>query len=329
MNIYITLDYELFFGKHSGSVENCIIKPTEALLKIVNPLKIKFTCFVDVGYLVKLEEQKEKYTQLKKDYQKITAQIKNLANQGHGMELHIHPHWEDSHFNGKEWVFDTSRYKLADFSSDKVHEIVTKYTKTLTKISGQAPKAYRAGGWSAQPFKEIGKALLKNNVRIDSTVFPKGYYNSSAQYYDFRKVAQFNTDYCFSEDLVKENPEGDFKEIPISSYKVSPFFFWKFAYHKLKKQSQHRAFGDGSAIAKTKKDTFRLMLAPSHSVVSIDGYKASFIQEAYYWYKKNTKSMANFVLIGHPKAFTPYALKKLDEFLKTSHKNNHFKTFQD
>lgn len=94
MNIYITLDYELFFGKHSGSVENCIIKPTEALLKIVNPLKIKFTCFVDVGYLVKLEEQKEKYTQLKKDYQKITAQIKNLANQGHGMELHIHPHWK-------------------------------------------------------------------------------------------------------------------------------------------------------------------------------------------------------------------------------------------
>lgn len=328
MNIYITLDYELFFGKHSGSVENCIIKPTEELLKLVKPFGIKFTCFVDVGYLVKLEEQKEKYPQLQEDYHKITRQIKFLADHGHGIELHIHPHWEDSFYNGKGWVFDTSRYKLSDFPSEEVERIVTLYTQTLTRISGKSPKAYRAGGWSAQPFKEIGNALLKNNITIDSTVFPKGNYDSEDQYYDFRQVAQFNTNYRFSEDLVKENPNGVFQEIPISSYSVSPFFFWKFAYHKLRKQNQHQAFGDGSAISKTKKDTLRLMLLPSNSVVSIDGYKASFIQKAYQWYAKNTNVNANFVLIGHPKAFTPYSLKMLHEFLEKVSLKNNFKTFQ-
>ena len=189
MNIYITLDYELFFGTKSGSVDNCIIKPTEALLKIVEPYDIKFVFFVDVGYLVKLEEHKEQYSELQDDYLKITSQIKYLAKKGHGIELHIHPHWEDSYYDGNDWAFDTSRYKLADFSSEKIERIVTKYTKSLTRISGQTPKAYRAGGWSAQPFKEIGKALKANDIYIDSTVFPGGYYESSAQYYDFRKYS--------------------------------------------------------------------------------------------------------------------------------------------
>jgi len=324
MNIYITLDYELFFGAKSGSVENCIIKPTEALLAIVNPYDIKFTCFVDVGYLVKLEEQKKEHPQLQEDYKKVTRQIKELSDNGHGIELHIHPHWEDSHFNGTDWVFDTSRYKLADFSSDEIKRIVTQYTETLTRISGKPPEAYRAGGWSAQPFAEIGKALLKNNITIDSTVFPKGYYNSPDQYYDFRTIEQYKTKYRFSESLVEENHNGKFKEIPISSYTVSPFFFWKFAYHKLKKQEKHRPFGDGAAMAKTKKDVFKLMLSSSNSVVSIDGYKASFLQKAYKLYQKHTKPEGNFVIIGHPKAFTPYSLEKLKLFIEKEHQNNTF-----
>ena len=57
MNIYITLDYELFFGPDSGTVENCIIEPTEQLLNIVDPLGVKFVCFVDSGYLLALEKQ--------------------------------------------------------------------------------------------------------------------------------------------------------------------------------------------------------------------------------------------------------------------------------
>jgi len=328
MNIYITLDYELFFGTKSGSVENCIIKPTEALLAIVNPYNIKFTCFVDVGYLVKLEEQKQKHQQLQEDYKKITQQIKHLAEDGHGIELHIHPHWEDSYFNGTNWVFDTSRYKLADFSSEEINSIVTQYTKTLTRIAGKPPKAYRAGGWSAQPFAEIGKALLKNNIKIDSTVFPKGYYNSPDQFYDFRNINQYQTEYNFSENLVEEDPNGSFKEIPISSYTVSQFFFWKFAYHKLKKQKKHQSFGDGAAMAKTKKDMLKLMLLPSNSVVSIDGYKASFLQRAYQSYHKHTKAKGDFVIIGHPKAFTAYSLEKLKLFIEKEHQNNTFVLYE-
>src|SRR5690606_34558441 len=116
MNIYISLDSELFFGSQSGSVEKCIIEPTETLLEIVNPYNIKFVCFVDAGYLCALERFKDKYPQLNDDYQKVSKQVRGLAREGHGIELHIHPHWEDTIYDGEKWIFDTSRYKLSDFS---------------------------------------------------------------------------------------------------------------------------------------------------------------------------------------------------------------------
>ena len=65
MNIYITLDYELFFGPKSGTVNKCIIEPIEKLLKIVDPLNVKIVCFVDSGYLLALEKQMEKYSDRK------------------------------------------------------------------------------------------------------------------------------------------------------------------------------------------------------------------------------------------------------------------------
>lgn len=326
MNIYITLDYELFFGK-SGSVDNCIINPTNKLLEIVNPYNIKLNLFVDVGYLVKLKAQKNEFSQLEKDYQKVSEQLQHLSQQGHCIELHIHPHWEDSYFDGKEWVFDTSRYKLKDFPETEVHDIVTKYTAILKEITGKNPVAYRAGGWSIQPFKHLKKALADNDVFIDSTVFPQGYHNSKHQFFDFRKVPQFKTHYRFSDQIDQEDSTGKFTEIPISSYKVSPLFFWKFALKKLQKSTENQAFGNGYAVAKPKAEILRMLTTSSYSVASIDGYKTSYLEKSFRKYQKNCNVSDNFVIIGHPKAFSLYSLKKTKEFIKNNHQNNTFKTF--
>lgn len=327
MKIYITLDYELFFGKESGSAECCILQPTEDILKILDPLGVKMTCFVDVGYLIRLEDQQDEFPSLRSDYEKVTEQIRRLATNGHGMELHIHPHWEDSYYDGERWIFDHSRYKLSDFSEEEVMEIVTRYKNTLERISGYTPQAYRAGGWSAQPFLPIKKALEKNEVYIDSTVYSNGYYQSEFQSFDFREVPQFKTQYPFSEDLTLEDPSGKFTEIPISSQQVSPLFFWRFALTKLRKQPKHRPYGNGSSVKMSDDQIFRLLTRPSHSVVSVDGYKASIIQKAFRKYVKKTENKGNFVLIGHPKAFTPYSLKRLAQFVKDTHKDHQYVIF--
>lgn len=328
MNIYLTLDYELFFGSESGSVDKCIIKPTKAILDIVNPHNIKIVCFVDAGYLIALEKQKGEYPQLKIDFDKVTQQIKDLSDNGHGIELHVHPHWEDSFFDGKKWIFNTKRYKLSDFTREEVLDIITQYNNVLKKITGKSPVAYRAGGWSAQPFVNIKKALEENNIFIDSTVYPKGYYNSDNQAFDFQDIPEYKSQYNFSFDLTKEDKKGKFIEIPISSTKVSPLFFWKFALKKFFKQKKDIPFGDGKAVGMSKKELLRLMSSYSYSVVSIDGFKASLLKKSLKKYIKNTKNKGNFVLIGHPKAFTEYSLNKVSQFINNNKHKHQFITYK-
>lgn len=329
MNNFITLDYELFFGPKSGTPEKCILEPTRALLKILDPHNIKFTAFVDSGYLLALQRQAGDYPELQDDFNRIASQLRDLGNQGHGIELHVHPHWEDSFYDGKKWVIESTRYKLADFSPNEVIDIVSRYNDILKSIVGYAPVAYRAGGWCVQPFPPIGTALAKNNIYIDSTVYPNGYYRSSNQHFDFRNAPAYCTKYSFSEDPVRPETGGQFMEIPISSIRLSPIFFWRFAFLRLSGYKQHLAYGDGAAIGMSRKEMVRLLTRPSYSVVSIDGYKVSFLEKAFRNYKKATQDQGNFVMIGHPKSFTPYSLDKLRKFIERHQKNHNYMTYRN
>ena len=119
MKIYITLDYEIYFGENHGTVEKCILSPTEELIRIGERTGGKFVFFVDIGFLVKLDEYRKKFPVLEQDYQAVTGQLKRLSELGHDLQLHIHPHWEDSYFNGEKWVINVKRYKLSDFSENE------------------------------------------------------------------------------------------------------------------------------------------------------------------------------------------------------------------
>lgn len=328
MNIFITLDYELFFGSMSGTAQQCMIEPTQALLDILDPYGIKASFFVDTGYLYALSRQKDEYDQVREDFESIWAQLKKLTEDGHGLELHVHPHWEDSYFDGQKWIMDTSRYKLSDFSDTEVVDIITKHVALLTDISAVKPTAYRAGGWCVQPFPNIAKALKKNNIEIDSSVYPGGYYCSENQQFDFREAPRFITEYTFEEHPTIPKENGSFTEIPISSLRVQPTFYWRFAIHKLRQATQHRPFGNGNPVTGPFSEKIRLLTRPSFSVVSIDGYKSTLLKKALKLYSKKAGSHPNLVLIGHPKAFTPYSLRKLKQFIEETRRSHNYTTFR-
>lgn len=320
MNIFLTLDYELFFGTNSGTQEKSIIYPTNRLLEILNKYNIKASFFIDSGYLIKLDEHRNKYDVLEKDYQNIISQIKKLSASGHDIQLHIHPHWEDSYYDGKKWVIDTTRYRIHMFSDDEIDDIVYRYKKVLVNIIGDRVFAFRAGGWCIQPFDKLKNALKKYNIWLDSTVFYDGKNDSVTHYFDFTNAPKKDI-WKFEDDPIVEDIDGFFIEIPISSYRVSLLFFWKLAFAKKLGGDRHKAFGDGGVAGGSKWDKIRMLTQPTNSVVSIDGYKASFLQNAFDEFNKN-KEHKNFVVIGHPKAMSEYSLGKLEEFIKINLKNN-------
>lgn len=318
MKVVLTFDYELFFGNKSGTLENCILKPTEVLMQLGQKYNVNFVFFVDSGYLIKLKEFKKKYKTLQKDYDNLISQIEKLNSLEHSIQLHIHPHWEDSYYDGSKWIFDTSRYRLHSFDEKTIEEIVFNYKKVLTDIVGDKVFAFRAGGWSIQPFNKIKNALKTNNIWLDSTVFYGGYNKSATHFIDFRK-APFKDFWKFEDDILIEDNNGFFTEIPISSWYYSPLFFWKFAYTKKFNSNEHKIFGDGVPVGASKKDIIKMLIKGAYSPVSTDGYKSKMLQKAYNYYKN--KNFKYFVTIGHPKALSEFALKNLESFIAKNHQN--------
>lgn len=326
VNTYLTLDYELFFGK-SGSAERSIIYPTNKLISILNKHDAKAVFFVDIGYLIRLKEQMCFEPKLRNDFDKVKEQIQTLANEDHDIQLHIHSHWEDAFIENGDWKFPMKHYRLHSYSEEKIYDIITKYTNALEEISGQQAFAFRAGGWCIQPFDKLRKGLLKANIKIDSTVFKGGKNIHGSHFYNFENAPELD-EWFFSKDPCVVDVGGDFKEIPITSYKVSPLFFWKMIYFKKFGGNNHKQFGDGYAVKNDLSQKLRLLFRTTNTVVSIDGYKASYLESAFNRKKKATPN-GNFVVIGHPKAFSEYSLNKLDSFLENNKSYMNIKTFMD
>ena len=326
--VFITLDYELFFGKNSGTQYNSVIHPTNKLLEILNKHQVKASFFVDSGYLIKLKEFKNSNAELDKDYQEITKQIKKLSEEGHDIQLHIHPHWEDSFFENGKWNINTERYRLEFFNQEEANVIIDNYTSVLKEYAINEIFTFRAGGWCIQPFEKFVPGFKKNNIYLDSTIYQNGKNNSKTHFFNFKNSP--NKSYWrFENDPLKENINGFFHEIPISSLKVSPLFFWKLVWRKKNGMTKHKPFGDGSAAGGSRWDKIRMLSTFSNTVVSIDGFKSSLLQKGFDKFQKSSDKFGNFVIIGHPKALSEYSLEKLDEFIEQNKTNVNFYTYSD
>ena len=325
MRVFLTLDYEVFFGRETGSVQRTLLDPTDALLRIADRHRAKLVFFVDAGFIGRLRTEKSKSPALARDYDAMVRQVRGLARTGHEIQLHIHPHWEDSRWTPGGWRIDTARYALHAFEPPAIDEIVSRYAATLRDIAGpKSAYAYRAGGWVIQPFAKLRNALRNAGVTIDSTVYAGGRSDGAVQPFDFR-AAPAKSRWRFDDDPLVERDDGPFLEMPIASRRLGPAFFWKLACAKKLGGARHRAFGDGQPIALESGDLVRKLTRPSASVVSIDGYKASFLRAAADDYRR--RGMEDFVVIGHPKALTRYSLDQLDAFLGSRPRGDAVHTF--
>ncbi len=310
MNVLFTLDYELFLGSDTGTVENCLIKPLDLMTSVDDGrYSLKFTIFVDAVYLFKLYSYKDIYPSMADDLKKISKHLRLLQSSGHDIQLHIHPHWYYSEYNGKFWLLDNNHYKLSDLSEAEASTIFKKSKLFLDSIIGKKTTVFRAGGFSAQPTVLLKHLFDENGINVDSSVCPGMSYCSSHQEYDYTSVPEKDVWY-FCDDICKESNTGVL-EVPIGTYKLLPIFWWKYVVTRIFKESRHTTYGDGISVRATESSVMERLTKKSTGLVTIDGYKISYLKKAYDEYKK--KEHNYFCVIGHPKLATPYSIKKMKE----------------
>lgn len=326
MNIFLTLDYELFFGTVPGSVRKCMIEPTNELRRISKEYNVKMVFFVDVGFLVRSEMYADAEPTVRSELNLVKQQINDLVQEGHDIQLHIHPHWEKSFFKQGKWEINTTgAYKLDDFSDEEIERIIISYKNYLDQLIGYSTTCFRAGGWCIQPFNRLEKVFRELGLKFDSSVFPGGKFLSPHYNFDFT-MAPHKSKYKFNSDVCIEEKNGYFTEYTISSWKYSPLFYWRLYILGRLDPVNHKMLGDGIFLSQPgRKRSVLTNFTWNH--VSVDGYYASKLHKCYSEFRN--RGLEEMVIIGHPKSLTRYSIRQLEQFVAKVYKESEFTTFKE
>lgn len=249
----LTFDYELFLGEKSGTVQECIIKPTNQLIKILVKNNIKAVFFIDTTFLIRLKEVAQSNILAKKDYESICTQLKQLANNNQYIFIHLHPHWLDAQYEVKTntWsLTNSSKYKVASLDDKTAEELFSQSIQLLSDIT-QLPKqkfiGYRAGGWSIQPFSKFKKLFLQNGIKYEFSVIPGKLILSDTLEYNFVNAPQ-KIKYYFEDDVCKEEENGSFTQITISTIYLNKIFLRVGYYYNRIKYKFYKSAFKGSTV---------------------------------------------------------------------------------
>lgn len=333
MNGYITLDYELFMGE-AGTPEKCLIEPMNHLTKVVDRYGIKMNVFVDAAYLLRVRELMGDYPQLQKDFDTVTNHVKQLDAEGHAIQLHLHPQWCYSTYDGENWHLDFDHYKLSDMPLEEQKQLIHDGVQLLNSLITRKVTAYRAGGYSVENFPELYETFLNEGIIVDSSVSPGEKKKGKFQTFDYRNTPS-KSSYRFSYSHKKEDKNGDMIEYPLSViimpsifYLINKVFGEKRAvgpnYPRTKWGDGHSVYSKvggsrlDSLIAKIKKLCGKKAIS-SHieDGINVEKVYAQMIKK---------KDWNDFVVIGHPKLLSPYSIHLFDIFLE-KHSEIEFKLF--
>lgn len=332
MNIYITLDYELGMGRITGTPEKCLVEPMSHLTEMTDKYDIKMNVFVDAAYLLKMRKLKDQYPQLQKDYNTVTNHIRKLDVEGHSIQLHLHPQWLYSAFNGKEWELDIDHYKLSDMPLEEQKQLIVDGTSLLNSIITRKVTAFRAGGYSIENFSDLYDTFLSVGITIDTSVLRGEYAYGKYQTYDYRRVPD-KTTWKFNKNHKEEDPQGKMTEYPISTIVLPAvrYLLNKKASHKELSNitSSRQKWGNGVGIGYPG-NKYQILMKKARMFFGNKSIRATVEGaadlEKVYKYTSLYYKGDDFVIIGHPKAISPYSIDVIERFIN-SHPEIEFKLF--
>lgn len=327
--VTLTIDYEVFLGKETGSVKECMIEPTDKLISFLKNNNSKMTVFWDVLHYYRLHQLENDFPELKEDKSLIKRQILELAEKGHDIQLHIHPHWLDAKYENGKWVFKYDRFSLhklsAENEEDNINTIIGCFTIAKNLMQDLIRKTnpdykittFRAGAYLIEPFNKLKDAFIENDIKIDSSVCPDFSNDNHMFSFDFSNYPTEDI-YRFDSTLKKTNDEGEFVEIPITTVKIPVLknliftVIRKLKYPNL--ENARKGIGSGYSINSTKKSILgkllHILIQPKVTQFTTDG---NFKEKFNYIFKQVPE---NSTMILHPKLLNEHTLNLIREYIR-------------
>jgi hypothetical protein len=298
----ITFDYEVFLGRRTGTIENCVIKPTSAILKILNQNNAKAIFFVDTTWLLFLKEN------FPSDFQLVAGQLKDIIEAGSSVELHLHTQWLDAYKNEDQVGFNSfDRYRLHSLTQPEINELFKKSVDLLQSITKKNISCFRAGGWCIEPFDRLKEAFEMTGLIYDFSVVPGVTLKENRNYdFDFSQVP-IRDFYKFDSNINHQDEEGAFVEFPLTTYFNNPLY--RICNKVLLKLRHDKIFGDGTGIKERSVSGFlHQMIRFSKEKLSLDKTSSLVFK---YLVSSHLRNNRLIIIVSHPKMLSNEGLNNL------------------
>lgn len=323
--IILTLDYELFLGAESGSVEKCMIEPIKDLMSLLNLHNSKMTIFWDILHYHRLIELSSTNEECKKDLNRIKDSITGLVEDGHDMQMHIHSHWINSEYRDGKWQMKYDLYPIHSLEKDlaqpgQLMDYLQKAKLLMEEtISPVKPDykvtTFRAGGFLLEPFDKLKEAFKLLGIQIDSSVLPGVIYDSGGfTSFDY-KLYPKKTFYRFENSPSEEAENGSFIEVPITTVKINPlhnFYFRILERTRYQSLNSNLAGTSLNSFIYKKKSLAEKIFSLFKPVTMQFTLDSNFEEKINYMLKKSPE---NSVMILHSKLFTQYHSRILKDMI--------------
>jgi hypothetical protein len=333
VNVIFTLDYEIH-GNGEGCPWELMVEPTNRLLRLFDRFGARLTIMADIGEILKFKEYVRKSGRDDYHFQDIVDQLQQAVRGGHDVQLHIHSSYFNATHDGVRWAQDWSEYNFAGLGLDRMDQMIKLGKDFLESIIRPVKPDYRctvfrAANWSVSPSANVVRALVKNQIRIDTSVFKFGRREGLVNF-DYGQAASEMLPWRADEEAIwRHSPQGSLWEVPIyaESRRLGAFLstnriyrFLSGHFHRVPKQLQ--ASSDSGSAKNNKQPPAKRwlsLLAEKHA------WKADFNQctgrqliralSGAADRHPNAGSTVPFVLIGHSKLFTSWNERTLCPFL--------------
>jgi len=221
LKILFTLDYEIH-GNGEGCARELMVEPVTRLRRLFEEYGARLTIMADMAEILKFKQFADQHGRDDYYYHDIVAQLQGAVRGGHDAQLHLHASYFNATHDGRRWIQDWSEYNFAGLGLERMDQVVRIGKAGLESLLQPAAPDYRcfvfrAANWSVNPGRNVVRTLLKNGIRIDTSIFKYG-----------RRRGLVNFDYARADhalipwrvgpdDLCARDDRGSLWEFPIYS----------------------------------------------------------------------------------------------------------------
>jgi len=166
-------DWELS-GNGSGDIRRLQFEPMRRLVGIYNRLGIRGSFNAEVMQQITFRQYQDQHKHLKVLADEWDDIVRETFRQGHDIQLHVHPQWQNAEYKDGRWQL-SSDWSILNYSREAALQMLRHSKEYLENLLKDVDRDYRcvsfrSGAWCIAPSPHMLDLLVELGIAFDMSI---------------------------------------------------------------------------------------------------------------------------------------------------------------